>query len=113
MTQYRGQGNGLSAGAVFFAFLTGAVVGAVGALLLAPQSGRESREQLGRYARRTEETLREVADKATETWSEAMEKGREAVERSRDFVREQKSVLAEAFQAGREAMRREQERQDG
>jgi gas vesicle protein len=35
-----------SSAAVLLAFLGGAALGAVAALLLAPQSGRESREQL-------------------------------------------------------------------
>jgi gas vesicle protein len=36
----------------FMAFLSGATVGAVAALLVAPQSGRESREQLRGYVNR-------------------------------------------------------------
>jgi gas vesicle protein len=97
--------GGVSAGAVIVAFLSGAAMGALATLLLAPQSGRESREQLRGYARRGEEAVRDLADKATETWNQALEKGRE-------FVEEQRSVLDEAFQAGREAMRRERERHE-
>ena len=92
-----------AASTVLLAFLSGAVLGAVAALLLAPQSGRESREQLRGYARRAEEGLREVTGKASEVVEEAIEKGRE-------FVKEKKSALAEAFEAGREAMKREHER---
>jgi gas vesicle protein len=84
------------------AFLGGAAVGAVAALLMAPQSGRESREQLKGYARRAGENLREAGDKAGDTWQAAMEKGREVVQ-------EQKSILKEALDAGREAMRRQRE----
>jgi gas vesicle protein len=73
------------------------------ALLLAPQSGQDSREQLRGYARRGEDAVREFAGRAAETWNQAVEKGRE-------FVEEQKSVLGDALQAGREAMRRERER---
>ncbi len=98
--------RGTSLGTVLLAFLSGAAVGAVAALLLAPQSGEESREQVRGYARRTEENLRELAGKAGETLDEAVEKGRE-------FVEENKSVLTEAFEAGREAMRRERERLAG
>jgi gas vesicle protein len=78
-------------------------VGAAVALLLAPQTGRESREQLRGYARRAEEDLHDLAQMATETFDKAMDKGRE-------FVEEKKSVLTEAFEAGREAMQRERER---
>jgi gas vesicle protein len=43
------------------------VGGAPVALLLAPQSGRESREQLREYVQRAEETDHEQADIATQT----------------------------------------------
>jgi gas vesicle protein len=58
--------RGLSAGAVLLAFLAGAAAGAVTALLYAPKSGRESREQLRGYARQTEEGVRELAERAGE-----------------------------------------------
>jgi gas vesicle protein len=95
--------RGTSLGTVLLAFLSGAAVGAVSALLLSSQASEETREQLRRYAKRTEENLRELAGKAGETLDKAVEKGREAVS-------ENKTVLTEAFQAGREAMRRERER---
>ena len=98
--------RGVSPAAVLLAFLSGAALGAVAALLLAPQSGRESREQLRSYAKRTEETLRDLAEKAGETFEEAVEKGR-------DFVETKKSILKEAFEAGREAMKRERDRLSG
>lgn len=98
--------RGVSAGTVLLAFLSGAALGAVAALVLTPQTGRETQEQLRGYARRTEENLRELAGKAGEAFEEAVDKGRE-------FVETKKSVLTEAFDAGREAMRRERERLSG
>lgn len=95
--------RGASTGTVVLALVAGAAIGAVAALLLAPQSGRESREQLRGYARRAGEQLREAAGQA----GEAVE---EAVERGKDFVESGKSVWREAFEAGREAMRRERDR---
>jgi gas vesicle protein len=95
-----------SAAGVVLAFLSGAALGAVAALLLAPQSGRESREQLGRYARRAEDGLRDLAGRAGEAFEEAIDEGR-------DFVEAKKSVLREAFDAGREAMRHERDRLRG
>ena len=59
--------RGCSLGAVGLAFVTGGLAGAAVALLLAPQSGRESREQVRGYARRAEEQVHELADKATES----------------------------------------------
>ncbi|ALA59822.1 conserved exported protein of unknown function [Nitrospira moscoviensis] len=91
-----------SATAVLLAFLSGAALGAVAALLLAPQSGRESREQLRGYARRAEDNLRELADRAGEALEGVMEEGK-------SFVESKKSVIREALEAGREAMKRERE----
>lgn len=95
--------RGFSPGAVGLAFLSGAVIGAAVALLLAPQSGRDSRERLRGYVRQTKDLLHDVAGKPGEVIEQAVEKGRE-------YVQTQKSVLAEAFEAGREAMKRERER---
>ena len=51
-----------------YAFLGGAAIGAVAALLLAPRSGRESREQIRAYARRTGEYLADFGSKTEEAW---------------------------------------------
>jgi gas vesicle protein len=45
-------------------FIAGAAVGAITALLLAPQTGRESRKQLSEYGRRTGGTISEWANQA-------------------------------------------------
>lgn len=95
--------RGYSLGVVGLALLGGGLVGAAVALLLAPQSGRESREQLRGYARRAEENVHELAEKASEVLEQAVGKGRE-------FVQEKKLVLTEAVEAGRTAMQRERER---
>jgi gas vesicle protein len=95
--------RGSSSAGVLLAFLSGGALGAVAALLLAPQAGRESREQLRGYARRAEGNLRDLAGSAGETVEEVLEEGKE-------FVDSKKAVLREAFDAGREAMRRERDR---
>jgi gas vesicle protein len=95
-----------SMGAMGLAFVTGGLLGVAAALLLAPQSGRQSREQLRGYARRAEESVHELADKATEGVEQVLNKGRE-------FIQEKKSVLTEAVEAGRDAMSRERERLSG
>ncbi|MCS6304091.1 MAG: YtxH domain-containing protein [Nitrospira sp.] len=89
--------------AVFLAFLSGAAMGAVAALLLAPQSGSESRDQLRGYARRAESDLRDLAGRAGEAFEEVVDQGKE-------FVETKRSVLREAFDAGREAVKRERVR---
>ena len=95
-----------SLGAVGLAFVTGGLAGAAVALLLAPQSGRKSRERVRGYARRAEEHVHELADKATDIMDQAVDKGHE-------FVQEKKIVLAEAVEAGCIAMSRERERLSG
>ncbi|HSF69095.1 MAG TPA: YtxH domain-containing protein [Nitrospira sp.] len=87
-------------------FLGGAALGAVAALLLAPQSGRKTRDQLRTYARKAEDALREAANEAGERFEEALNEGKE-------YVEARKSVLREAFEAGREAMKRERDRAQG
>jgi gas vesicle protein len=97
MAHERRSGTGL------LVFLSGAALGAIAALLLAPQSGRKTREQLKDYARKAEDTLREVAGEAGQRFEEAVNEGKE-------YVEARKSVLREAFDAGREAMKKERER---
>lgn len=89
--------------AILLAFLSGAAMGAVAALLLAPQTGDESRDQLRRYARRAEDDLRDLAGRAGEAFEEVVDHGK-------DFVEAKRSVIREAFDAGREAIRRERGR---
>ncbi|MDH4329365.1 MAG: YtxH domain-containing protein [Nitrospira sp.] len=95
--------RGCALGAVGLAFVTGGLLGAAAALLLAPQSGRKSQEQLRGYARRAEESVQELADKASEVVCQALDKGR-------DFIKDKQAVLTEAVEAGRTAMQRERER---
>ena len=95
-----------SSAAVVLAFLSGAALGAVAALLLAPQSGLDSRERLRTYARRAEDTLLDLAGRAGEAFEEV-------VDQSKEFVDTKKSILREAFDAGREAMKRERDRTRG
>ena len=63
----------------------------------------ESRDQLRGYARRAEEQVHELAEKATEVVEQAVDKGRE-------FLKDKQAVLTEAVETGRAAMQRERER---
>lgn len=94
--------RGCSLGAVGLAFVTGGLAGAAMALLLAPQSGRESREQVRGYARRAEEYAHELADTATQVLDQVVDKGRE-------FIKDEQAVLTEAVAAGRTAMQLERD----
>jgi gas vesicle protein len=64
-------------------FLGGAAVGAIAALLLAPQAGRESRQQLSEYGRRTGETMREWATVASDLFATGEEVREATLEASR------------------------------
>ena len=94
--------SGASAGSVALAFLSGALLGAVTAVMLAPQPGRESGERLTGYARRTGNDLRDLKDRATDSVEEVVGRGRELVD-------EVSCAVREALEAGRDAMRRERE----
>ena len=92
--------NGYSAGSVAFAFLAGAIIGAGAALLLAPQTGAETRRLLKNYAEKAEEEALEKAKEAKATIEKAVEQGKQ-------FINEKKTVLTAAFEAGKEAIRKE------
>src|SRR5438445_12817014 len=78
--------NGFSAGAVAFAFLAGAIIGAGAALLLAPQTGDETRQLLSDYAEKAEEEIRERLPEAKPMLDSAIEKRNDFVERGKEFV---------------------------
>jgi gas vesicle protein len=95
---------------VVLSFLLGALTGAALAILLAPRSGRETREMLG-------EKLRETAERSRRFGEQAVEKGREAardasdyVERQRETLEKRRDRLAAAVEAGRQAYRDEKEK---
>lgn len=98
--------RGSSLATLLLAFAGGGMVGAAVALLLAPQSGRESREQLRGYARRAEEHVHGLAEQAAQVVEQTVDKGRE-------FIHDEQAVLTQAVEAGRTAMQRERDRLAG
>jgi len=92
--------NGVSTGAVVVSFLAGAALGSALALLYAPKSGRETREQIADLADDAVEKIKEYAKDAQTKIVNAFEEGQEA-------IREKKSILASAIEAGREAIQKE------
>ena len=89
-------------GVAGWAFVIGGLVGGGIALLLAPQSGSASREQLRGYARRVEENIHGLTGKVAEVLDQTVDKGRE-------FVKDKQEGMSEAVEAGRAAMQRERE----
>jgi len=83
-----------SSGSVMIAFVVGALTGAAVALLLAPASGEETREYLGKRAR------------------EGTDKAREAMDQGREYYEHQRENLVTAVDRGREAFQQARERGD-
>ncbi len=67
--------RGYSLGAAGLALVSGGLVGAAAALLLAPWSGRKSRELLRGYARRAEQNVHGLADNAMELMDQMLDLG--------------------------------------
>ena len=88
------EGNGGS-GRVGF-FLAGLGIGAVIALLLAPRSGKETRDNIVQMA---EEGRDFVVTKTDEIRKQA----EDAVEKGKDLVNKQKDLLSAAVEAGKQA----------
>jgi len=92
--------QGVSAGTVLVSFVAGAAIGAGLALLYAPKSGREMRENIA-------DLTEDAVDKIKEYAKEAQDKIKTAIEEGKETIVEKKSVLASAIEAGREAMQKE------
>jgi gas vesicle protein len=95
--------EGNSASTIFLSFLAGAAVGAGLALLYAPKTGRELREKIGEL---TDDAVGKIKTYA----SEAQDKIKSTIEDSKEVIKEKKSILSSAFEAGKEAMEREKEK---
>lgn len=95
--------NGVSASTVLVSFLAGAALGAGLALLYAPKSGREMREQIG-------DLTDDAVDKIKEYAREAQEKIKSTLEEGKETLLEKKSILSSAIEAGKEALQREKEK---
>ena len=89
--------------------LVGLGVGALVAILYAPKSGRETREDIARGAREGTEYLSTRSKRAAEHVGTLVDKGKEHVseyvDRGRSFVGDQSKRVAAAVDAGREAYR--------
>jgi gas vesicle protein len=97
-------------------FLLGASVGSIVALLYAPKSGRETREDISRRANESREF---VSKKIGEGREFVEESGRRVstevtsiVDKGRKVVDRQKEQVTAAFDAGKEAYRHEQDSSD-
>jgi gas vesicle protein len=95
--------EGYGSGAVLLSFLLGGVVGAGLALLLAPQSGVETR-------RKIKELADDIKEKTNEYIIETKEKVSSAVGEGKGYYEEKKSLIKSAIDAGKEAYEKEKEK---
>lgn len=101
MRHYEDEGCGASS--MFLSFLLGGLVGAGIALLMAPKSGRETRQRIRDFADDVREKAENYAEQAKGKFTSTVEKGK-------GFVQNQKSIIGSAVEAGKEAYEREKER---
>ena len=94
---------GYGSGSILLSFLLGGLVGAGFALLMAPQSGRETRQKI-------KDLTDDVKEKAMGYAGEVKEKVTTGVDKGRDLYEEKKSIITTAIEAGKEAYTKEKER---
>jgi gas vesicle protein len=92
--------EGFSTGSVLLAFLLGGVVGAGIALLVAPQSGAETR-------RKIKDLAEEAQEKATEFAAATKGKVNETVGKAKGFYEDKRSAITAAVDAGKQAYEKE------
>ena len=78
-------------------FAVGASLGALAGILLAPQSGEETREAIGSMAkdvaRKTDETVKDIQRRADNIVSDVQEKSEEIMGKIQDMLNKQKEEL--------------------
>ena len=92
-----------SGGSLILGFFIGGLVGAGVALLLAPQSGRETRQKIKELSEDAKGKAAEYAEKAKGQVTSTVGKGKEILE-------EKKSLVTAAVEAGKEAYQKEKEK---
>lgn len=87
--------NIMSVGRFLSGFAIGAALGAVAGILLAPKSGKETREMLGDMAqdmaRKTDETVQDIKRKADTLITDAQEKSEEIMGKLQDMLNKEKN----------------------
>ena len=87
-------------------FLVGLGIGSLIGILLAPKSGKETREYLSEKAKERSEYAQKKAQ-------ELRERAEELVERGKEVLTQKKGQIAAAVDVGRETYRREKSKAQG
>ena len=110
----RGRGGDDNTGARLTYFAIGATIGAVVALLFAPKSGRELRQDVADATRkgvdRARETGTQLSARAGEYYETASTRAGELAQTARDAVSRRGELFGSALEAGRQAYRDEKRR---
>jgi gas vesicle protein len=96
------ENRGFAGSALVLSFILGGVVGAAMAILYAPWEGTKTREKLKDLT----DEMKEKSDILSQEWKE---KAASFIEKGKEFVEQKKGILASAFDAGKEGMRKEKE----
>jgi gas vesicle protein len=114
--------EGSGVGAVILSFFLGGLVGAGVALLLAPKPGSDTRQKIKELAEEVKGKAEGYYEQAREKASSTVEKGKELVDKNRslvtsaidggiekgkEFVEKKKNLITSAVEAGVEAYQRE------
>jgi gas vesicle protein len=114
MPEHQGRGRESDTGARLTYLAIGATLGAVCALLFAPKSGRELREDLADATRkgvdRARETGTQLSSKAGEYYDTATSRAGELAAGARDVASRRGERFTSAFEAGKQAYRDEKRR---
>ena len=94
----------MSARNTFLAFLGGAAVGAVVAILFAPEKGEVTRRKIGKAAREGRDFLVDKYHEGRDAVSKTYHRGKDRVEHA---YHDSRNKLAEAIHEGRELMQEE------
>jgi len=95
--------RGTNLATVVVSFLAGAAIGSGLALLFAPKTGREVRDQI-------KELTEDAVDKIKDYAKDAQDKLKATYESGKEVVMEKKSIISSAIDAGKEAMEKEKQR---
>ena len=95
--------EGYSSGSMLVSFLLGGIVGAGLALLLAPQSGEDTRKKIMDFAD-------DVKDRTTDYVDKTKDKITSYVDEGKGLYEQKKSIVKSAIEAGKEAYEREKDR---
>jgi len=94
--------------------IAGAILGAGAALMFAPQSGRKTRRDISRYARKTGKVVEgvagEVAGSVAGLVDAVEETAEEFLEKGKDLSRESREVVLDALNEGQQRLGRQRDR---